>query len=73
MLKYSEIHKVFPAFLLSAIKNLLSKNFIDLKQMKFCVDFGAKDEARLVPCKDDKPQDAEIPPFKAVSVYSLLA
>ena len=41
--------------------------------MNFQVDFGAKDEARLTPCKDDKPKDAEITLFKADSGYFLLA
>jgi len=33
--------------------------------MKFRGDFGAKDEARLTPCKDDKPKYTEITQFKA--------
>ena len=41
--------------------------------MKFRGDFGAEDEARLTPCKDDKPEDAEITPFKASSGYYLSA
>ena len=41
--------------------------------MKFRADFGAKDEARLEPCKDDKPKDAGITLFKAGSVYCLSA
>ena len=41
--------------------------------MKFRGDFGAEDEARLTPCKDDKPKDAEITLFKAGSGYSLSA
>ena len=41
--------------------------------MEFCADFGAEDEARLTPCKDDKPEDAEITLFKAGSGYYLSA
>ena len=41
--------------------------------MKFQIDFGAEDEARLTPCEDDKPKDAEIALFKAGSDYSLSA
>ena len=41
--------------------------------MEFRGDFGAEDEARLTPCKDDKPKDAEIPLFKAGSGYYLSA
>ena len=62
-----------PAFLPYATKNPLFENFPNLKQMKFRVDFGAKDEARLTPCEDDKPKDTEITLFKAVSDYSLEA
>ena len=39
--------------------------------MKFWKDFGAEDEARLTPCKDDKPKVAEISPFQAGSGYLL--
>ena len=35
------------------------------------MDFGAEDEARLLPCKDDKPKDAEIAPFQAGLDYLL--
>ena len=35
------------------------------------MDFGAEDEARLSPCEDDKPKDAEITPFQAGSDYLL--
>ncbi len=41
--------------------------------MEFWADFGAEDEARLMPCKDDKPKDAEITLFKAGSDYFLSA
>ena len=41
--------------------------------MEFRVAFGAEDEARLTPCEDDKPKDAEIAPFQAGSGYSLSA
>ncbi len=41
--------------------------------MEFRTDFGAEDEARLMPCKDDKPKDAEIALFKAGSGYYLSA
>ena len=41
--------------------------------MEFWADFGAEDEARLTPCKDDKPEDAEITLFKAGSGYYLSA
>jgi len=47
--------------------------FFDLKRMEFRVNFGAKDEARLTPCKDDKPKGIEITPFQAGSDYSLPA
>ena len=43
------------------------RKFFDLKQMKFRVDFGAKDEGRLSPFEDDKPKDPEITLFKAGS------
>ena len=39
--------------------------------MKFCENFGAEDEARLMPCEDDKPKVAEISPFQAGSDYLL--
>ena len=41
--------------------------------MEFREYFGAEDAARLTPCKDDKPKDAEIMPFKAGSDYYLSA
>ena len=47
--------------------------FYDLKRMEFWADFGAEDEDRLSPFKNDKLKDAEIPSFKAGSDYSLSA
>jgi len=47
--------------------------FFDLKRMEFRVGFGAEDEARLTPCKDDKPKYTEITLFQASSDYSLSA
>ena len=41
--------------------------------MEFRVDFGAEDEARLSPCKDDKPKYIEITPFQADLDYFLSA
>ena len=41
--------------------------------MEFRGDFGAEDEARLTPCKDDKPKYTEITLFQAGSDYSLSA
>ena len=41
--------------------------------MEFRVDFGAEDEARLSPCKDDKPKYIEITPFQADLGYFLSA
>ncbi len=60
------------AFALRNQKSALLK-FCDLKQMEFCVDFGAEDAARLTPCKDDKPKDTKITLFQAGSDYSLSA
>ena len=37
--------------------------------MEFWADFGAEEEGRLTPVNDNKPKDAEIPPFKASSDY----
>ena len=42
------------AFALRNQKSALLK-FCDLKQMEFCVDFGAEDAARLTRCKVDFP------------------
>ena len=39
--------------------------------MKFRGGFGAEDEARLSPCKDDKPKHTEITLFKAWFGYLL--
>jgi hypothetical protein len=39
--------------------------------MKFRGDFGAEDEARQTPCKDDKPKYTEITLFKAWFGYLL--
>ena len=39
--------------------------------MKFRGDFGAEDEARLTPCKDDKAKYIEITLFKAWFGYLL--
>jgi len=39
--------------------------------MKFRGDFGAEDEARLTPCKDDKTKYTEITLFKAWFGYLL--
>ena len=41
--------------------------------MEFRVDFGAEDEARLTPCKDDKPKYTETTLFQAGLDYSLSA
>ena len=41
--------------------------------MEFRGDFGAEDEARLTPCKDNKPKYTDIAPFQAGSDYSLSA
>ena len=39
--------------------------------MEFRGDFGAEEEARLTPCKDDKPKYTEIMLFKAWLGYLL--
>jgi len=39
--------------------------------MKIRGDFGAEDEARLTPCKDDKPKYTEITLVKAWFGYFL--
>ena len=36
--------------------------------MNFRIDFGAEDEGRLTPFKDDKPKDVENSMFQASSV-----
>ncbi len=41
--------------------------------MNFRTDFGAEDEVRLTPFKDDKAKDAENAPFEASSVLVVKA
>ena len=41
--------------------------------MNFWGDFGAKDEVRLTPYKDDKPKDTENSSFEASSVLVVKA
>ena len=72
MLKYSEILKVFPAFLPCVTKNPHFENF-HLKWMEFRVNCGADDEERLSPFEEDKPKCTGITPFKAGLDYILSA
>ena len=69
VLKYSEIHKVFPAFLPCAIKNLLSKNSKTWNGWNFVQVLVRRMQQGFVPCKDNKPKHVEIPPFQAGSDY----
>ena len=41
--------------------------FFDPKRREFREFFGAEEAARLTPCNDDKPKNAEIMPFRACS------
>ncbi len=47
------------------VRKFAPRKFFSLELMKFRIDFGAEDEARLTPCKDDKIKDAEITLFQA--------
>ena len=68
MLKYSVILPYSLRFCLVTYEINYLKTPKDLKHMNFRANFGAEDEGRLTPFKDDKPKDDENSLFQASSV-----
>ena len=63
------IHCVFSSF----NQNSSRRKFYDPKNLCFWIDFGAEDEGRLTPFKDDNPKNAENTVFRAGSDNSCQA